>query len=430
MTHASEQDDASRFRRSYAHREAALVHLAHGVSSTPRATQMPVAVAIARGEGAHLVDVDGNRYIDYALGYGPLILGHTPEAVRHAVERELAAGLRTASVHRGEAELAALMAECVPSAEVTGFVSSGTEAILLALRVARAATGRVKVIKFRANYHGWSDSINVGAAIGQDGPAALGQDPQASVSVTLLDWGDADAVEAVLDSSFAAVLVEPAAINGGCFEPPPGFLQRLRRVTEKHGVMLVFDEVITGFRLGLGGAQERYGVSPDITVLGKALAAGLPIGAVSGTRSAMEVLASGRLVHRGTFNGNPLSMAAGIACLTELGREAATLYPRMDHYANRLQLCLTEAAKRCGVPVQARQAGAALQIFVAHEAIATLPDTAKVDRDATLRFTAQLLRRGVFTLPRGLCYLSAVHSDDDIAMTERAIVAAIQSFAG
>ena len=394
-------------------------------SSTPRATQRPVAVTIERGEGAYVVDVDGNRFIDYSLGYGPLILGHNPASVIAAIRNELDRGLRTASVHRGEAELAELIAACVPSAEQTSFVSTGTEAIQLALRVARAATGRVKIVKFRANYHGWADGINVGNAIGQDGPSALGQDPHAAQSVTLVDWGDADAVDAVLDSSFAAVIVEPAAINGGCFEPPAGFLERLRTATRRRGALLIFDEVITGFRLGLGGAQERYGVTPDLSVLGKALGAGLPISAVSGSRAAMEVLSSGRLMHRGTFNGNPLSAAAAIACLRVLQAEREALYPRMDYFVARLCHFLNEQAALRGVPVSARQAGAAMQIFTAATPIETLRDTAKVDRDATLVFTGALLREGVLTLPRGLCYLSSAHSLADIEATEAAISTAM-----
>lgn len=429
MREASDAADRRRFAGSYAHRERALAHLAFGVSSTPRATQRPVAVTIERGEGAHVVDVDGNRFIDYALGYGPLILGHSPAPVIEAVQAELGRGLRTASVHRGEAELAELIAACVPSAEQTSFVSTGTEAIQLALRVARAATGRVKIIKFRANYHGWFDSIHVGNAIGHDGAATLGQDPRAAETVTLLDWGDAEGLENALDASYAAVIVEPAAVNAGCFEPPPGFLERLREATRRFGTLLIFDEVITGFRLGLGGAQERYGVTPDLCVLGKALGAGLPISAVSGSRAAMEVLASGRLMHRGTFNGNPVSVAAAIACLRVLREQCDTIYPRMDGFASRLCKHLNDQAKQLGVAVGARQAGAAMQIFAAPGPVKALCDTVKVDKAATLTFTGALLREGVLTLPRGLCYLSSAHTLADIEATEAAMSAALEHLA-
>ncbi|MCU4181548.1 aspartate aminotransferase family protein [Bosea sp. BH3] len=427
MTESADTADRRRFAGSYAHRERALSHLPRGVSSTPRATQQPVPIVIERGEDAHVFDPDGNRFIDYALGYGPLILGHSPAAVMDAVRAELAKGLRTASVHRGEAELAELIADCVPSAEMTSFVSTGTEAIQLALRIARATTDRTKIIKFRANYHGWFDNVHVANAIGRDGASTVGQDPGATASITLVDWGDADALEAALDDSFAAVIAEPAAVNAGCFEPPPGFLERLRKATRKHGAMLIFDEVITGFRMALGGAQERYGVTPDITVLGKALGAGLPISAVSGTAAAMDVLASGKLMHRGTFNGNPLSIAAAIACLRVLREERATLYPRIDGYTARLCAHLNAESTRLGAKVNARQAGPAMQIFVSPEPVQTLADTAKADPKAILDFTGALLRRGVLTLPRGLCYLSSAHSAADMEATETAITAALES---
>ena len=264
-----------RFCASLAHREVAVRHLAYGVSSTPRAGQLPAPIVAEQAEGAWITDADGNRFIDYALGYGPLILGHSPAPVLEAVRAELARGLRTASVHRGEAQLAELVAACMPAAEVSAFVSTGTEAVQLAVRVARAATGRMRVVRFRANYHGWFDNVHTDGAPGREGPDAVGQDPHAADSFTVLGWGDADALDAV-DATVAAVLLEPVAINPGCFRPPPGYLEQVRAVCDRHGALLIFDEVITGFRLGLGGAQERYGVYPDLSVLGKALGAGSP----------------------------------------------------------------------------------------------------------------------------------------------------------
>ncbi len=429
MENTVEGDDAAGFAGSRGYRMHALEHLAFGVSSTPRASQLPVPVVIDRAEAAQLIDIDGNEYVDYALGYGPLILGHSPRAVIEAVQMELARGLRTASVHRGEATLADLIADCVPSAEQTAFVSTGTEAVQLALRIARAATGKLKIAKFRANYHGWFDGVHVAGSLGQDGPATIGQDPQAAGSIVLFDWGDAGALEARLDSTFAAVIVEPAAINAGCFAPPAGFLERLREVTAKRGVALIFDEVITGFRLALGGAQERYGVTPDLCVLGKALGAGLPISAVSGTREAMAAIADGRLMHRGTFNGNPLSIAAGIACLNHLRAERSAIYPRLDGYATEIRMHLNAKAAEADVPLCATQVGAAVQIFTGLRSIAAFSDIAKTDKELTLAFTAELLRFGVFTLPRGLIYLSAAHTERDIAVTKTAITSAMERFA-
>ncbi len=421
-------DDAA-FAEARAHRTRAMRHLAHGVSSTPRASQRPAPIVAERGEGAWITDSQGNRFIDYALGYGPLILGHSPAPVLEAVKAELDRGLRTASVNHAEMELAEAIAACVPSAELCAFVSTGTEAVQLALRVARAATGRIKVVKFRTNYHGWFDNVHVAGRPGDDGPSAIGQDPHAADSLRLLDWGDAAALEQALDDSFAAVLLEPAAINPGCFAPPEGFLERLRAATRRHGAMLIFDEVITGFRLALGGAQARYGVLPDLTVLGKALGGGLPIGAVCGSAAAMAPLASGALFHRGTFNGNPLSMAAGIATLGVLRQGAAAIYPRMGAQAGELADHARAEARRCGVPLCVQQVGPVLQLFAGVDSLAGLPDAGRADRELTQRLTEALLRRGVQALPRGLMYLSAAHGPAEIDLTRAAFTGALADLA-
>ncbi len=415
------------FTESLAYRTRALRHLAYGVSSTPRGNQRPVPIVVERAEGAWITDADGNRFIDYAMGYGPLILGHSPEPVLRAIRAELDRGLRTASVHRGEAELAELIVACVPSAELCAFVSTGTEAVQLALRVARAGTGRVKVVKFRSNYHGWFDNVHVAGRPGADGPGTIGQDPGAAASLTLLDWGDADALDAALDHSFAAVLLEPVAINSGCFAPPPGFLERARAATHRVGAALIFDEVITGFRMGLGGAQARYGVLPDVTVLGKALGAGLPIGVVAGTRAAMQPLADGSLFHRGTFNGNPVSIAAAIACLRTLMDEGGTLFPRMEHQAATLAGHVGAEAVRLGVAVCARQCGPMLQLFGGTREMATIADLPRSSRAATAVLTEALLVRSVQAIPRGLMYLSSAHGDAEIEATKRALTGALEA---
>ena len=413
-------------RQSIAYREAACAHLALGLSSTPRASQRPAPIVVERAEGAWITDADGNRYIDYALGYGPLILGHSPRPVMAAIRAELDRGLRVASMHRGEAALADLIVACVPSAELTALVTTGTEAVQLALRLARATTGRLPVVKFRNNYHGWFDNVHVANSPGQDGPATLGQDPHAADALTVLDWGDADALERVLDGTYAAVLLEPAAINPGCFAPPGGFLRRVREATARHGVTLIFDEVITGFRLALGGAQARYGVLPDLTVLGKALGGGLPIGAVAGTRQAMQPLATGALLHRGTFNGHPLAMAAGAACLQVLRAGEAEIYPRMERFALALAQHVNAEADRLGVAVCAQQVGPALQLFAGTRRLASLRDLASVDRDGVLALTEALLRHGVHAIPRGLMYLSAAHGEAEIEATMGALTHALK----
>ena len=428
------------FHASTAHRERARKHLTCGVSSTARAAQRPVPIVAEHAEGAWITDADGNRFIDYAMGYGPLILGHSPAPVLEAIRAELDRGLRTASVHRGEAVLAELIAACLPSAELCCFVNSGTEAAMLALRIARAGTGRMQVVKFRANYHGWADGVHVANGGGRDGlgndghgndghgndgPGTIGQDPRAAEALTVLDWGDAEALEQVLDSSYAAVLLEPAAINSGCFAPPPGFLERVRAATQRHGVRLVFDEVITGFRVGLGGMQVKTGVWADITVLGKAVGGGLPIGVVAGTRAAMQPLADRSLSHRGTFNGSPLVMAAGAACLRTLMAEEATLFPRMTEQARRLAAHAGAEAARLGLAVCAQAYGPALQLFAGVHRMGSIRDLAKVDREATMQLTEALLLRGVQAIPRGVLYLSAAHGEAEIAATEVALTGAL-----
>ena len=415
--------DASlaRFAKSLAHRERASRVLPRGVSSSPRATQRPVALAIARGYDAHVVDADGNDYVDYALGYGPLILGHTPAVVRDAVDRALAAGLRGGSANTSEVELAERIAALVPGAGLTAFLSTGTEACQLALRLARAKTRRLRVVKFRCHYHGWSDAIDVATAPGNDGPATGGQDPAALEHVVVLDWGDAAALERALAEPTAAVIMEAVAINAGCFEPPPGFLERARALTRAAGAVLVFDEVISGFRLGLGGAQARYGVTPDLTVLGKALGAGLPISAVTGPAETMAPMIDGSVTQRGTYNGNPLSTAAALACVDYLAAHAGEVYPRMDRHAEAIAARAREVAARLGVPIAVNRIGSCVQLYAGTSSIPTLAELTRVSRAGTLALTEAMIREGVAPLPRGLMYLSAAHTDADIDRTLSAI---------
>ena len=413
-----------RFDASRRCRARAVRHLAAGVSSTPRAAQLPVPICIDRAEGVILTDVDGNQYVDYALGYGPLFLGHSPACVMTAIRRELDRGLRTASVHEGEAELAELIASCVPSCEVSAFVSTGTEAVQLALRIARAVTGKTKVVKFRGHYHGWFDNVHVAGVPGRDGPVTQGQDTQASRSIVVLDWGDGADLEAVLTPDVAAVILEPAAINAGCFEAPAGFLEQARAMTARLGIVLIFDEILTGFRLALGGAQQRYRIAPDLTVLGKILGAGLPIAAVGGSRAMMEPVVSARLLHRGTFNGHPLSVAAGIACLQHLREGQHDIYPRTERFAASIRQHIEAEAERTGVAICARQVGPVVQILAGARRFDRLQDVGGVDRPATMRFAEHLLRRAIHIIPRGVMYLSDAHSEADIELTRRAITQA------
>jgi glutamate-1-semialdehyde 2,1-aminomutase len=417
----------SAFDYGKTYRERALKTLGYGASSTPRGNQKPAPIVTKQGRNAHITDQTGVRFIDYALGYGPLILGHSPACIMDALTHELSLGLRTASIHEGEAELAELLCDTLPCAEISAFVNSGSEANHLALRIARAVTGRNQVIKFRGNYHGWLDSLSFGNDVSSDGPATLGQDTSAAQSLTLLDWGDAKALADAITTEHAAVILEPAAINGGCIAPPAGFLEEVRAITKSHGVILIFDEVITGFRLSLGGAQQTYGVTPDIAVIGKAMGAGVPISAVTGSAAAMEPLATGRLLHRGTFNGNPLCVAAAIACIKYLRNNKDWLYDQIDSMAEDLRSHLSQAAAEQGIALSASRVGSALQVFVNTPQVQSLADTALVDRKATAAFAEELLIRNVQIIPRGLMYLSAAHNDADIEETKSAMTAAISA---
>ncbi len=399
--------------------------IGHGASSTPRAAQKPAPLIAERAENAHIYDITGKRFIDYGCGYGPLLLGHSPEPVIQAVQKEMERGLRTASMHRGEAEMGELIAETLPCAEVTCPTNSGSEAAQIALRVARALTGRNKILKFRGLYHGWIDTIQVSGSIGNDGPDSVGQDPGAAASVYSVDWGNIDAVRRTLDKEFAAVILEPTRVNGGCFAPPPGFLDELRQLTKELGIVLIFDEIVTGYRLGLGGAQKLLGVTPDLSLIGKAMAAGFPIGALTGTREAMAPVISGKLRHRGTFNGNPICVAATIACITHLRENEDALYSRMEAQGGELQSFIEAEAKSAGVPMSVSRIGSALQIYLGADSVRTVADLSKVDQKATMDFCGDVLAAGVQLLPRGLMYLCTALTDADIANTKIALSAAI-----
>lgn len=416
------------FSGSLQYRDYAVRHLANGVSSTPRAAQLPVPLAMDHASGAILTDIDGNDYIDYTMGYGPLILGHNPADVLTALKAEIDNGFRTASVHRGEGRLAELIAQTVPCGEISSFISTGTEAVQLALRIARAATGRTRIIKFRANYHGWFDNLHIANTAGNDGPSSAGQDPQASENITILDWGDAAALQQAISDDYAAVILEPAAINAGCFAPPEGFLQSARDLTRKHGAALIFDEVISGFRLALGGAQEMFGVVPDLAVLGKAIGAGMPIAAVTGSRAIMDALVDGRVLHRGTFNGNPLSVGAAIACVEHLQRHAAEIYPRMNAQAFEIQDHVNREASALDLEICANRVGSAIQLFAGVRRMDRITDLARADRVKIVDLTEQLVLNGLVPLPRGLIYLSAAHTRADIDKTKCVLSKVLQMF--
>jgi glutamate-1-semialdehyde 2,1-aminomutase len=388
---------------------------------------------LVRGEGARVVDVDDNVYVDYLGSWGPLIHGHAPPAVVEAITAAARDGTSFGAPTPREVELAELVTGAVPSVELVRFVNSGTEATMSALRLARAATGRDTILKFDGCYHGHADGLLVKAG---SGPLSLGAPdspgvPAAMARHTLsVPYNDLAAVEAAFAAqpdAIAAVIVEPIAGNMGCVPPAAGFLAGLRAVTERQGALLVFDEVITGFRVAYGGAQALYGVTPDLTCLGKILGGGLPVGAYGGRRALMAQMApAGPVYQAGTLSGNPIAMAAGCAALRLL--YGGNAYARLEALAAPLAAGLVAAAAAAGVPVQVSRVGSMLTLFFADQPVQDYHSARRADTARYARFFHAMLARGVYLPPSQfeVWFVSLAHSDADVAAT---IAAARAAFA-
>ncbi|HEU5394772.1 MAG TPA: glutamate-1-semialdehyde 2,1-aminomutase [Candidatus Methylomirabilis sp.] len=389
---------------------------------------------VARGAGSLLTDVDGNDYLDYVCSWGPLILGHTHPAVVSALREAIERGTSYGAPTEQEVRLAGLVQEAFPSIEMLRFVSSGTEAAMSAIRAARGFTGREKVIKFEGCYHGHADSLLVKAG---SGAATFGVPDSAGVPAALargtiaLPFNDLDTVRRALEAvgkEVACLILEPVVGNMGVVLPRPGFLSGLRELTARHGVLLIFDEVITGFRLALGGAQEVYRVPADLTCLGKILGGGLPVGAYGGRREIMEQVAPlGPVYQAGTLSGNPLAMTAGIATLTLL--RAPGFYKSLDERAATLEEGLRAAAREARVAARVQRAASMLTAFFTDRAVWSWSDAQTADRQRYARFFRGLLEQGVYFPPAQFeaAFASAAHTAGDVAETVRAARAA---FAG
>jgi glutamate-1-semialdehyde 2,1-aminomutase len=385
---------------------------------------------IAGGEGAEIVDVDGNRYVDWVCSWGPLIHGHAhPEVVR-AVEAAAEAGTSFGAPTAGEVELAEEVARRMPGVEMVRMTSSGTEASMSAVRLARAATGREKVLKFAGAYHGHVDGLlaEAGSGLATQGiPASPGVPAGAAAATIVVPWNDAAAVEAAAaEHELAAILAEPCPANMGLIPPEPGFLEHLRRCADAHGSLLVLDEVISGFRVARGGAQELFAVSADLTVLGKVIGGGLPAAAFGGRRELMERIApAGDVYQAGTLSGNPLAVAAGLAALRMLDEDA---YLRLAATTRRLAEGLRQAAADAGVAVQVVSTTGLVTTFFSTEPVHDYAGAAACDLDAYGAWCRALLERGVYPPPSQFeaWFPSLAHTDEQV---DRTIAAAAASFA-
>jgi glutamate-1-semialdehyde 2,1-aminomutase len=376
-------------------------------------------IFVARGEGAELIDVDGNRYVDWVMSWGPLIAGHAHPDVVSAVTAAAAAGTSFGAPTEAEVELAAEVVERIPSAEMVRMTSSGTEASMSAIRLARAATGRDRVVKFAGAYHGHVDGLlaDAGSGLATQGiPASPGVTKAQAADTVIVPWG-----AELPDIEAAAVICEPYPANMGLVPPPDGYLRRLREYADATGALLIFDEVITGFRVARGGAQEREGVVPDLSVLGKVLGGGLPAAAYAGRRDLMEQVApAGDVYQAGTLSGNPLATAAGLATLRLLGEEA---YPALDRTTAALAGGLQDAASEAGVPASVVSRTGLLTLFFAPEPPRDYEDARACDTGTHAAFCRGMLDRGVYLPPSQFeaWFPSLAHTD---AHVERTVSAA------
>ena len=388
---------------------------------------------MARAEGAYLYDLDGHRYVDYIGSWGPMIVGHAHPEVRAAVSGALELGSSFGAPTVREAEIAEVVAAAVPSIEMARFVSSGTEASMSVVRLARGVTGRDKIVKMAGCYHGHVDALLVqagSAATTLGEPNSPGVTAGAAADTLLCPFNDADAVERLLESNpgqVAAVLLEPIAGNMGLVPPAPGYLERLRELTTKHGTLLIFDEVMTGFRVAYGGAQERFGVTPDITALGKIVGGGLPAAAYGASRAIMErVSPTGPIYQAGTLSGNPLAMAAGLTTLGLLGKPG--VYDRLEALSARLAEGLDRAATDAGVPHVVQRVGSMLTLFFHDGPVRDYDDARRSNVALFARFFWEMLARGVY-LPCSqyeAAFVSLAHTEDDVDHT---VAAARESLA-
>ena len=425
--------DGGRYDGSRARLERARKSIPNGTTSPFRA-KAPVPLYFEDAHGCRLRDVDGNEYIDYTLAWGPLILGHRHprivEAVRQQADRPHIYGAQ----HDLEYLVAEQFCAAAPCAERVAFTCAGTEAVQLAMRLARGFTGRNLILKFEGHYHGWADTALVShhPTLEQIGGKSttwpilesLGQVPNAGENLVVRHWNDIEAARDAFSEhagQISAVIMEAVLCNSGCLTPSPGYLEGIRRLCDQNGALLIFDEVITGFRMSVGGAQGVFGVTPDLATYGKAIAAGLPLSAVAGRADVMDLIGNG-VSFGGTFNGNPLSLAASHAALDELSRDEGALLQQANAVGRELMAGIRNLAESHQIPVQVEGFGAAFAIhFTSATQMQNYRQTLQDDGETLQRFLRLALDRGVNILPDGRFYVSTAHSLDDVTETLEAL---------
>jgi len=421
-----EKDDTMQDQKSREAYQRAGELIPGGVNSPVRAARAVGRdpLFLAKGQGAYLWDIDGNRFIDYVGSWGPMLLGHAHPAVLEAVFDVLKDGLSFGAPTERETELAGELCAAMPSMDMVRLVNSGTEATMSALRLARAATGRNLIVKFEGCYHGHSDGLLVKAGSGAltlGVPTSAGVPEQIAGQTLVASFNDTAALKALFENHgehIAAVIVEPVAGNMGVVLPQEGFLPTLRSLTKEYGSLLIFDEVMTGFRLALGGAQAVYNIDPDLSCLGKVIGGGLPLAAYGGKAYLMELIApSGPVYQAGTLSGNPLAAAAGLATIREIKQPG--FYEALEAKTERLAEGIRTAAAHCRVPVQVNSRGAMLSAFFTEEEVMDYASACSSDTEAFSRFYRAMLEAGIYLPPSQFeaWFISTAHSDEDIEAT-------------
>ena len=420
------------FNRSRELYERSKKSLAGGVSSQVRLGQRPVPLFFERGKGSRLYDVDGNEYIDYVLGQGPDIFGHVPDFLLDAVAHDMQRGQIFAGQHELEIEVSETIQKVIPCAELIRYASSGSEAVQAALRLARAYTGRSKFLKFEGHYHGWLDSVlysvappleSAGAYDAPEAtPGSAGQSPGAAEEIVVLPWNDAHVLRDALDrhqGEIAAIIAEPILCNTNCIAPEPGYMEEMRRLCDERGIVLIFDEVITGFRVALGGAQQLLGVTPDMATYAKAMAGGFPVSMFVGKREIMGLLADGTAMHAGTLNSNIMAMSAMKASLARLMEDDGAAYRQLYASGTALIEGLRDTARKHEINVLIQGPGPVFSMAFtdAREITDYRSHRERADEEKYTRFSDGMLERGVRITTGGSWFLSTAHSEQDIEQT-------------